>query len=78
MFLCHPDPAPDPYIIKQNSNKNCDFLWLLFGFLSLKNDVNVTLKSNKQNNLEKKIPVAVLKVTDENSRIRIRNTDNNH
>jgi hypothetical protein len=39
----------------------------------LKNDVNVASKSKKQNNLGKKLfLVAILKVTDENSRIRIR------
>ncbi len=43
-------------------------LWLLYDFLSLKNDVNVSLKSNKQ----KTIFVGVLKVTDEKSRIWIR------
>jgi hypothetical protein len=41
-------------------------------FLSLKNDVNVPSKSNKQKTLAQKIFfVAVLKVKDENSRIRI-------
>ncbi len=38
-------------------------LWLLYDFLSLKNYLNVPSKSNKQKNL---------KITDENSRIRIR------
>ncbi len=38
-------------------------LWLLHDFLSLKNDVNVHSKSNKQKNF-----CLVLKVTDENSR----------
>jgi hypothetical protein len=39
--------------------------------LSLENNVNVTSKSNKQKNLGKKIVfVDVLKVSDENSRIR--------
>ncbi len=42
-------------------------------FLSLKNDVNVASKSNKQNDLgKKKFVVAVLEVTDKMSRIRIR------
>ncbi len=45
------DLAPDPSIIKQNSKKNfvlfCDF----YDFSSLKNDVNVASKSNKQKTL---------------------------
>jgi hypothetical protein len=42
-------------------------LLLLYDFLSLKNDVNVLSKSDKQKNLENKIIfVAVLKVNDEN------------
>jgi len=56
----------------KNSKKNIDFLgtvlWLLYDFLSLKNDVNVPLKSNKQKNY---FFIDVLKVTDEKSRIRI-------
>jgi hypothetical protein len=40
MFVGHPDPAPGPYIIKKTLNPY-DFF---FDFLSLKNDVNVTLK----------------------------------
>ncbi len=40
-------------------------------FLSLKNDINVPSKSNKQKNLEKIIFVGILKVTDEKSRIQI-------
>ncbi len=44
-----------------------------YDFLSLKKDVNVPSKSNKQKSFEKKIIfVDVLKVPDENSRIRIR------
>ncbi len=41
-----------------------------FYFLSLKNDVNVTSKRNKQKNFEKKIYffVGIVKVNDENSR----------
>ncbi len=53
-------------------------LWLLYDFLSLKNDVTVPSKSNKQKNL---FFVAFLKVTDEKSRIRswmrFRNTAEN-
>jgi hypothetical protein len=48
-------------------------MWLLYGVFYLKNDVNVTSKSNKQKTWRKKLFfVDVLKVTDENSRIRIR------
>ncbi len=69
------DPDPDPSIIKKNSQKTWipTVLWLLYDFLSLKNDVNVPSKSNKQKKLEeKKFFVGVLKVNDENSRIWIR------
>ncbi len=63
--LLDPDPDllvrgldPDPYIIKQNSKKNlysfC-FVTFFFDFLSLKNDVNVPSKSNKQENFFEKI-----------------------
>ncbi len=52
-------------------------LWHFYDFLSLKNDVNVDSKSNKPKNWENFFLVAILKVTDENSRIgsriRIRN-----
>ncbi len=73
MFLGAPDPDPfvrdpdpNPSIIKQN----LDFFMT---FLSMRNDVNVALKSNRQKYLEiKNFLVAVLKVTDEISRIRIR------
>ncbi len=47
-------------------------LWLINDFLSLKNDVNVVSKSNSTKNVEKNLfLVAILKVTEENSRIRI-------
>jgi len=46
-------------------------LWLLYNFLFLKNDVNVTSISNKQKNIEF---FYVLNVTDENSRIRFRHS----
>jgi hypothetical protein len=76
-----PDPVvrgtdPDPSMVKQKEfKKNLIPLFFLtsFDFLSLKNYVNVALKSNKQNNFEKKkFLVAILKVSDENSRIRSR------
>ncbi len=47
-------------------------LLLLFYFLSLKNDLYVPSKSNKQENLIKKFFVGLLKVNDENWRVRIR------
>ncbi len=46
--------------------------WLLLDFLSLKNDVNVPSKSNNQKIFFLLLFVGVLKVNDENSRIRIR------
>ncbi len=54
--LPDPDPLvrdtdPDPSITSKNSKKNIDSYW--YDFLSLKNDVNVPSKSNKQINLEK-------------------------
>jgi hypothetical protein len=55
--------------------KNLDSYYFvtLFDFLSLKNDVNVASKSNKQKNivLKNKFFAGILKVNDENSRIRI-------
>ncbi len=45
--------------ILQSSSKNCKktliptVLWLLYDFLSLKNDVNIPTESNKQKNLDK-------------------------
>jgi hypothetical protein len=48
----------------------------LFDFLSLKNDVNVPSKSNKQKTFFFNwFFVGVLKVKDENSRIRIQDPD---
>jgi hypothetical protein len=78
-----PDPLvrgedPDPSIPKQKKNKkNLDSycLWLLFYFLSLKNDVKGPSKRNKQKSfLKNKFFVGILKVNDEKDRIRIRNT----
>ena len=47
------DPDPDPSIIMQNSKKNLDSYYFVtfFDFLSLKNNVNVPSKSNKQKKL---------------------------
>ena len=46
----YPAPVPDHSIIMQNSKKNLDSYYAvtLFDFLSLKNEVNVPSKSNKQ------------------------------
>jgi hypothetical protein len=51
------DPDPDPSTTMQNSKNNLDpyYIVTLFDFLSLKNDVNVPSKSNKQKKLFKKI-----------------------
>ncbi len=79
-----PDPAlnPDPSMTTpcKNSKKNLDSYYFvtLFDFLSLKNDVNVASKSNKQKKLclKKNLFFAgILKVNDENSRIRIQDPD---
>ncbi len=49
------DPDPDPSIIKNATivRKTLipTILWTIFDFLSLKNDVNVPSKSNKQKKL---------------------------
>jgi hypothetical protein len=62
MFLGLPDPDPlvrgmDPDPSCKNSKKNLDSYYFvaLFDFLSVKNDVNVASKSNKQKKLCKKI-----------------------
>jgi hypothetical protein len=52
------DPDPDSSIIMQKYRKNnldSYYFVTLFDFLSLKNDVNVASKSNKQKKLCKKI-----------------------
>jgi hypothetical protein len=65
MFLGLPDhnplvrvTDPDPSILSSSKNRKKALipgvLRLLQGFLSLKNDVNVTSKSNKQRNLKQK------------------------
>jgi hypothetical protein len=43
-----PAPDPDPSIIMQKKNLDSYYFVTLFVFLSLKNDVNVPSKSNKQ------------------------------
>ncbi len=84
MFLGLTYPDPDPLargwirillLSCKNSNKNLVSYCLvtLFDFLSLKNDVNIPSKSNKQKIFVKKLVFCWnLKVNDENSRIRIR------
>ncbi len=60
MFLGLLDPDPDPLVRSMDPDHKAKIvrntlvsavLRLLFDFLSLKNDVNVPLKSNKQENL---------------------------
>jgi hypothetical protein len=62
MFLGLPEPYPlvrgmypDPSIIIKNGQKNLDSYYFvtLFDFLSLKNDVNIPSKSNRQTNFKK-------------------------
>ncbi len=73
------DPDPDLSIILLSSSKKvrktliATVLWLFLDFLTLKkNDVNVPSTSNKQKNFfVNYFFVCVLKVCDENSRIRI-------
>jgi hypothetical protein len=66
---------PDPYVFgppgsfllskKVRKTLNPTLLWLLYDFLSLKNDENVVSKSNKLKKLWKQhFLVAILKVTD--------------
>jgi hypothetical protein len=52
------DPDPDPSIIKQKIVRKTLILIVLctlYDFLSLKNDVNVASKSNKEKKIRKKI-----------------------
>ncbi len=80
MYLGLPDPDPDPLVrctdpdpssdllqSSKNSKKNLNslVLWLLCVFLSLNKKYG-----NKQRNVEIFFPVVILKVTDENTRIR--------
>jgi hypothetical protein len=77
-----PDPDPIPVVrgkdldqISKNNKKYLDFycfFFLLYDFLSLKNDVNAPSKTNKEKNLDKKVIfVGSLKDTYEKSRNRI-------
>jgi hypothetical protein len=61
----------------KNSKKNLDSYCfvILFDFLSLKNDVNLPSKSNKNFFVKIKFFVGILKVNDENSRIRIHQSE---
>jgi hypothetical protein len=71
---CVKDPDPSGHQAKiERKTLIPAVLLLLFDFLSLKNDVNVPSKSNKQKNLFFiLVSVGVLKVKGDNSRIRIR------
>ncbi len=67
-FFWGADPESDP-VLPSSSKIIKTVFSLLCDFLSLKDDVNVPSKSNKQNNLGKKLFfVGILKVTDEKSR----------
>jgi hypothetical protein len=59
-----PVPDPDPSIISssKNSKKNLDSYFFVTSFviLSLKNDVNVASKSNKQKNFKKLVSCCCL------------------
>jgi hypothetical protein len=86
MFLGLPDPDPDALVrgvdpirillssFYHQARKTLilTILGLLLDFLSLKNDVNVHSKSNKQKTFLKQFFVCILRINDENSRIRIR------
>jgi hypothetical protein len=71
LSLLDPDSDPllrgtdqDPSIIKQKIGRKTlipTVLWILYDFLSLKNDVNVASKSNKHKNLEKIVYIGGLK-----------------
>jgi len=49
------DQDADPYVFEPPWIRLRIRLWLHYDFLSLKNDLNVALKGNKQKNLFKKI-----------------------
>jgi hypothetical protein len=74
MFLGFSDTHPDPLVRGTDQAKKVrktlipTFLWLLYDFLSSKNDVNVPSKSNDQ---KKIIFVDVLKISIRNAWIRI-------
>jgi hypothetical protein len=59
-----PDSAPDPYIIKQKMARTLipTAVRLLFDILSLKNEVYVPSKSNKQNTFIKLAFLALTKI----------------
>ncbi len=85
MFLGLQDPDTDPLVVWirillssfKNIKRNLDSYYFatLFDILSLKNDANVPSKSNKQNIFLNYLFVGILKVNDENSRIRIQDPD---
>jgi hypothetical protein len=63
----------DPSIIMQKSKNLDSYFFVTLDFLSLKNYVNLASKSNKQKKMyyKNKFFAGILKVNDENSRIRI-------
>ncbi len=68
-----PDPDPEQILLPscKNSEKNLDSYYFVTLYDSLKNDVNVASKSNKQKKFDKKkFLFHIFKVTDEISRIR--------
>jgi hypothetical protein len=76
------DPAPGIRILLsscKNSKKNLDsFYFVTLDFLSLKNDGNVPSKStviSRKNCVKNNFFAGMLKVNDENSRIRIQDPD---
>jgi hypothetical protein len=69
ILLVQSNTDPDPLIRGTGPDPDPSIIKLLYDFLSLKNDVNVPSKSNKQKNRKKWFFVGV---TDEKSRIRNR------
>jgi hypothetical protein len=78
MFLGVPDPDPlvrgtDPDPALEHQAKIVrktlipTVLWLLYDFLSLRQDVNLASKSNKQKQIICSCHLAIMKVTEENS-----------
>jgi hypothetical protein len=69
VFFALPDPVP---LVRAMHPDNSYYFATLFVCFSLKNDVNVCSKSNKEKNGNKILVFAgILKVNDEHRRIRI-------
>jgi hypothetical protein len=71
-----PDPAldPDRYLSScKNNKKNLESYYCvtLFDFLSLRSNVNVPSKTSRNNCVKNLFFAGILKVNDENSKIRI-------